>query len=1240
MYHHAAVSFRVGPYLKLERKSYLEANLSYLVMALTPPNIVGRLTPCSSAVLVRNQLSGSLVEIFADGIKVGSKSASWSNDFIVLNTGVTLTPGTKVTAKQILGSDTSLLQNSVPVIVQPSPSTIGGINFPTPLHVCGECVFVDGVEPGAIVDIKVAGTPRGHYEAKTDGFWGHNGDGAFIRLNPQIGSGDILEGQQTACNIHGPITQSALPTLRVEGPLPKPTVEEPLKACELTVTVRDVLEGSIVTLNRSAAPSTSGYFYFSRNTFVNLNPPLKAGESITARQAFPKCGLTSENSFPPAVVQIREPIQSPIIIPPLCNGATSVRLAHLYAGSKVRIFRNNTNPIIGQSSEWLLQDDSCDFTVGSLTAGEVITAQQELCDVWSDISNSVTVDTAPSTVSTVEVPGPLYECATVVRVTNIRAGAIVHIFNIQSGSTQAIIINANPQEVYYSSQADIRVYPALKAGDLVYAVQIGCNITSDKSNQILVQGYPGEPNPPSIATPLDNCDCEVVSVTNVIPGAQVDVFVNDVWLGSAYAASSASVRVPISRCLLAFDGLKARQRLCNITSGFGPNTTVSACPPAISIGPTRINNGGLGAVGVLNSIAIDPTDTNTMYVGSGKSGVWKTTDGGNSWAPVADNLPTLEIAAIAIDPSNSSRIFVVTTHNGVFRSDNAGNSWTSIHGNDLNAEADFGTLLINPTNTNILYLTSLHGIHRSSDGGMNWQLSKTVPSVSGGGPEPPRATDLVMDPSNPNILYAAIGKDGIYKTTDGGITIDASWTKLGNNLPDHTFITLALRRGTPNVLYALFILNVHNLAIPKDLKLFRTTDDGDSWSLVLNPNLYGYRIAVTPINQDVNQDIVYLGGLGGSQEFHRSIDGGQTFSVVPGPHVDHHRIVLDPVSPDTIYTLCDGGIYKSTNNGAPGSWSFIGNGLANILFYDIANSVTNPTLVIGGTQDNGTIKYHGTSWIWNDFTGGDGGTVDIDPTNDQILYFMFQGANSITRSFDGGNHHTNIGIPDSCGDRPHFQVHPNITTILLASCGSLWRSTAQGSSWSQIFTPTSGRIVRSAVDPSVSVGLYYAGSDEGKLFVGPSGIGWQNVFNHPMNCSINDIEVDPQDPIIVYVSFSSTDAVGNNRIYRLTRSSPAPFLFVFTAQDITSYLITTTKLPPNLIVQTLAIDRNRPLTVYAGTNKGLYRGHSDDGSTTWSWIFYGNGMPLADIRDLEMHPTTSILRVGTFGRSAYQINTA
>jgi hypothetical protein len=229
----------------------------------------------------------------------------------------------------------------------------------------------------------------------------------------------------------------------------------------------------------------------------------------------------------------------------------------------------------------------------------------------------------------------------------------------------------------------------------------------------------------------------------------------------------------------------------------------------ISIGPTRVTS-GLGAVGRLSAIAIHPTSPSTLYVGAQGSGVWKTTDGGASWQSITDCLPTLAIAAIAVDPSVPSRVYIATPGFGVFRSEDAGTSWTGIS-SDLQAEVRWGVLLVHPTNPNVIYLTSALGVYRSGDFGVSWQLSK-----SGG-----RATDLVMNPSNPNTLYAAIAGDGIYKTSDGGVGGNSSWTKLSGGLPttDISQITLALCRNVPGTVYAGYTRST-------GLQLYRTTNAG------------------------------------------------------------------------------------------------------------------------------------------------------------------------------------------------------------------------------------------------------------------------------------------------------------------------------------------------------------------------------------------------------------------------------
>jgi hypothetical protein len=192
----------------------------------------------------------------------------------------------------------------------------------------------------------------------------------------------------------------------------------------------------------------------------------------------------------------------------------------------------------------------------------------------------------------------------------------------------------------------------------------------------------------------------------------------------------------------------------------------------------------------------------------------------------------------------------------------------------------------------------------------------------------------------------------------------------------------------------------------------------------------------------------------------------------------------------------------------------------------------------------------------------------------------------------------------------------------------LWRTTNPGDPWSVIFAPTSGMIIRSAVDAKVD--LYYAGSSDGRLYGGPSGGNWRQLFANPAGASpVSDIEVDPDAPTFVYVAFNRT---GSGRIFRLQRTSAQPTSM--DGPDITS------DLPTNLRVAALAVDLMNPFTIYAGTQIGVYQGRSFDNGASWHWAAYMNGMPAAiNITDLEVHPTTGALRASSYGRSVYEVNT-
>jgi photosystem II stability/assembly factor-like uncharacterized protein len=659
----------------------------------------------------------------------------------------------------------------------------------------------------------------------------------------------------------------------------------------------------------------------------------------------------------------------------------------------------------------------------------------------------------------------------------------------------------------------------------------------------------------------------------------------------------------------------------------------------VSIGPTRITL-GLGAVGRVTSISIHPTSPSTMYVGARGSGVWKTTDGGSTWQPITDALPTLTISGIAIAPSAPSRVYIATPL-GVFRSEDEGSSWFQVFSGNLHPRAlDGGALLVHPTNPDQLYLTSSAngcsntGIYRSSDGGSTWDL------VLGEG----CATGLVMDSANPRRLYAALSRvdpsiAGIYETTDGGTT----WTKLtgcpGGALPESTAdtaITLALSGSR---VYASYKNS-------SGWRLFRTSGFScsiggrleRSWEVGWSPDDDTSRTLWSGIYADpADPDFVYATGT----ELWVSIDGGMEFKkYTPQPHVDHHGFAIHPTDPKIIYTGCDGGIYRSSNRGLSETWTFIGEGLANVEFYDIADAATKPKLVIGGTQDNGTSRYDGSSTVWKYIVGGDSEALEIDPTDANLLYEVGQAMHQVKRSTNGGEDWADIGsgLPSDCfiwdGEYPstpinQFLVHAKMPSILLATCGSLWR----GLPWETILTPSSGQVVRASIDPSVN--LYYAGTNLGELHAGPAGDNWRKLFSHPMQQRVFDIEVDLDDPKTIYVAFAGADS---GRVYRLRRSSATPTSVI--AKDITDPAITNPVLPSGLTVKTMAVDRMSPYTIYVGTDLGVYRGRSTNKGARWSWTLYNNGLPSAvDIRDLEVHSTTGVMRAATFGRGAYEVNT-
>lgn len=650
-----------------------------------------------------------------------------------------------------------------------------------------------------------------------------------------------------------------------------------------------------------------------------------------------------------------------------------------------------------------------------------------------------------------------------------------------------------------------------------------------------------------------------------------------------------------------------------------PSTPVDVWAP---IGPTAIGSGGGSATGVLFHIAIPAASSDVVYVASPTSGVWASADHCATWREARGDLPTLGVVGLAVAADDPSRLYAALGGDGVYASTDGGGAWTKRGGpSSLPAITE---LIVDPTNHDHLYLRALDGIHGSTDGGATWTLLL-----------PGTASHLILGPSGGQVLYAGVPGQGVVRSSDAG----ATWSPL--TPPTTAFdVRVAPSAADDAVVYARYRIT------GSPVEFWSSSDGGATWNRVSTTDSYISVILADP----AEAGSVYVGGV----NLWRSDDGGATWHSKDSPHVDYHMLLFDPSVAADLYAACDGGLYRSQR---AESWAFVADGIPNVEFYDLAVSTTKPELAIGGTQDNGTLLTDGSAGHWREIAGGDGGTVAIDPTDPQVMYAMNQYATSIMRSDDGGASFANIGsgLPGgSAGFNLRFGVDPQNTDLLVACCGPLWQTQVSHLAWAPIFTPPGSPAESVDCYAIARDGTYYAGTSQGRIFVGPGGANWQLGFAHPSGAGVVDLVVDPDDEAtVLYAAFGgSTD-----RVYRFHRNAPVTVVAPSRAARIgglsfgllralggATGLLTPVHMddgtiPPDLRVQTLAVDGMRPLRVYAGTNRGVYRAVSADAGATWTWSDYNAGLPPADVRALRVQASTGVMRAATFGRSAYEVST-
>ena len=406
--------------------------------------------------------------------------------------------------------------------------------------------------------------------------------------------------------------------------------------------------------------------------------------------------------------------------------------------------------------------------------------------------------------------------------------------------------------------------------------------------------------------------------------------------------------------------------------------------------------------GRINDLETHPTNDRILYAGTAGGGVWKSSDGGATFVPIFDDY-VQSIGVVTLDPNDPDQTIWVGTGetwtrnsvsigDGLYRSTDGGANWKEIPGFE-NSER-IASVVINPNNSNEIYVGVLgalwsdsedRGVYKSTDGGASWEKILYIGPSTG-------AADVIMDPKNPNILYASMWEfrrtgwgfnsggltSGLHKSVDGGKT----WNKIHSGFPAGQLgrIAVAVAPSDSNILYA--VLETEDKA---KNGLWKSLDAGQSWEhlnadfgLVVRP-FYFSRITVDPKNPDV----VIKGGLSGSI----SRDGGKTFRNLGNMHSDIHDVVFNINNSDVLYSGTDGGVYRSWNGGT--TFEIVEN-LPLSQFYHISVDNETPYNVYGGLQDNGS--WYGPSSSpggvnardWNSVGAGDGFRVLRHPTKNII----------------------------------------------------------------------------------------------------------------------------------------------------------------------------------------------------------------------------------------------------------------
>jgi len=765
------------------------------------------------------------------------------------------------------------------------------------------------------------------------------------------------------------------------------------------------------------------------------------------------------------------------------------------------------------------------------------------------------------------------------------------------------------------------------------------------------------------------------------------------WLGAqaarsaAKSAAAAPQRVTSTDPALRLKGFEAHQAMKQ-TSPFKDLRWQF-------LGPRNISGRSIDV-----AVAAPRGRTYTIYVAAATGGLWKTENEATTWQPVFEQGPATTIGDVAIAPSNPDIVWIGTGEANIFRSSqagagvyksvDAGKSWQHM---GLTGTYTIPRILIHPANPDIVYVAASghewtnnaeRGVYKTTDGGRTWANVLFVDDRTG-------AIDLVMDPADPDTLYASTWQrirqkwndprnfaeyagSGVHKSTDGG----RSWTPINKGLPEAKYrgrIGLDVCRSAPNTVYA-FVDNYELSREPteeekadpyglpssgfiKGATVYRSDDKGATWTQMsgLTPeqktfmerhsNTYGWvfgQIRVDP--SDANT--VYTMGLG----LNVSYDGGRTFKRFQTPGSDHHGLWIDPDNRRYLINVYDQGFAISYDGGA--TWKDSRMTLPLAQFFNISYDMDTPFRVYGSMQDHGSFRgpvdlSRGRDRIpvadFESAPGGEGSTHAVDPLNPDIVYSSgFYGTLSRSDlSKPRGNplRSKNL-LPARYPDEPRLRgewlaptiMSPHSNQVLYHGMQYLMMSRDRGDTW-EIISPdltynTAAEMgdipyhtIFSISESPLRAGLIYVGTDDGKVHVTrDGGAVWTEIMSGL--------------PYQKWVSRIAASAFDIGTVY-MTQNGKRDDDFTPYVWKSADFGRTWTSIASNIPMGPVNVIREDPVNkdiLYVGTDTGVYV--STDGGKAWHTI--GTNLPAVYVHDLVVHPRDNVMVIATHGRGMWVLD--